>query len=475
MTDKSTTSPEARPNDADTIRRGGLRRLRAGLPLEVGPLSTPVDTRDVRSGPPSLADFSNTIERLLVEATRESKTALLIRADHRPIPQGPTKHVLGRWQLNTVLEERLLALHPDLMTIALNERQLVVFVPNLRRRDDGEQLLTKVLDALSTDLTIDDLPHVLDARVGGALLDNENPEALRLFEAAEIALSETDAAHHHVLFHPHQRVRADRQSELDMALRSTIVEHGLSVAFQPAIDLQTGKIVAIEAFARWERDDEQTVETADLIQTATSLGILNRVDEQILQKALFDVSDWVDEGLLDDVTLWLNMTTTDVLDQHLVRTILDGTQLNDRVKVGIELSPSSSADTQAVLSTLRALSSKGARAAIGDLGVGFASFAEVRHLPFDSVKLDRSLMTHIAAEDSAADIVRHLIAIADTIGLETTAQGIEHDDQLELVRSMGCKIAQGFVFTEPLSSAAFGEFITAWDPSIVAATGGEHI
>jgi len=207
------------------------------------------------------------------------------------------------------------------------------------------------------------------------------------------------------------------------------------------------------------------VATTDLIQTATSLGVLNRVGEQILQKALFHVSDWVDEGLLGDVTLWLNMTTTDVLDRHLVRTILDGTRLNDRVKVGIELSPSSSPDAQAVISTLRALSSRGARAAIGDLGVGFASFSEAQHLPFDSVKLDRSLMTQIAANETAADVVRHLIAISQTIGLEATAQGIEQRAQLDLIRSMGCRFAQGYVFTKPLAPEAFATFLSNWDPS----------
>lgn len=355
------------------------------------------------------------------------------------------------------------------MVLALSDRQILLFAPNLRRRDDGEQLLAKVLDALSADVTVDGLPHVLEPRVGGALLDRENPDASRLFEAAEIALSETDATHHHVLFHPYQRVRVTRQQELDVALRIAILEHDLSVALQPAVDLTTGKIVAIEAFARWHRPDKGPVATADLIHTAGSLGVLNRVGEQILQKALFHVSDWVDAGLIDDVTLWLNMTATDVLDRHLVRTILDGTRLNDRVKVGIELSPSSSPDAQAVISTLRALSSRGARAAIGDLGVGFASFSEAQHLPFDSVKLDRSLMTQITANETAAQVVRHLVGLSQTIGLESTAQGIETREQLEMVREMGCRFAQGYVFTKPLPPEEFKALIQEWDPSRYAA------
>jgi len=458
----STSDQTGGDNDTDNIRRGGLRRLRAGLPLEV---SAPDEASGGpgRVSPRSLPQFTAEVERALVAATDSEQTALLIRADHRPIPTGTSG--LGRWQLNEVVEERLLALHPDLIVMALSERQILIFVPSLRRRDDGERLLTKVVDTLSTDVTVDGLPHVLEPRVGGALLDRENPDASRLFQAAEIALEETDATHHHVLFHPYQRVRVDRQEELDVALRGAILQHGLSIALQPSVDLETGQIVAVEAFARWNRPDKGPVATTDLIATATSLGVLNRVGEQVLQKALFHVSDWVDEGLLDEVTLWLNMTTTDVLDRHLVRTILDGTRLNDRVKVGIELSPSSSPDAHAVISTLRALSSRGARAAIGDLGVGFASFSEAQHLPFDSIKLDRSLMTQITANETAADVVRHLVAISHTIGLETTAQGIEQRGQLELVRDMGCRFAQGYVFTKPLPPEEFATFLKAWDPS----------
>lgn len=465
MTDVPTSDQSSGDTDTDNIRRGGLRRLRAGLPLEVSASENTAPVEVVPAAARSLPQFTAEVERAIAAATESEQTALLVRADHRPIPAGPNNHALDRWQLHATLEERLLALHPDLMVLALSDRQILLFAPNLRRRDDGEQLLAQILDSLSNDITVDGLPHVLEPRVGGALLDRENPDAGGLFEAAEIALSETDATHHHVLFHPYQRVRVSRQEELDVALRVAILEHGLSVALQPAVDLTTGKIVAIEAFARWTRPDKGPVATADLIHTAGSLGVLNRVGEQILQKALFHVSDWVDADLLDDVTLWLNMTATDVLDRHLVRTILDGTRLNDRVKVGIELSPSSSPDAQAVISTLRALSSRGARAAIGDLGVGFASFSEAQHLPFDSVKLDRTLMTQITANHTAAEVVRHLIALSQTIGLESTAQGIETAEQLEMVREMGCRFAQGYVFTKPLPPEEFKTLIQNWDPS----------
>lgn len=472
MTEHPTTTPDDTSSmsvDAASIRRGGLRRLRAGLPLEVSGERGEVSGGREPSRPRSLHQFTVDVERAIAEATQSNRTALLVRAQHRPLPTTIDRKGLGGWTLHEELSSRLTSLHPELMAIGVAEGDIVIFVPGLRRRDDGEQLLVKILDALSADVMIDDLPYVLEPRIGGALLDSENPSIELLHEAAEIALKEADASHHHVLFHPYQRTRSEQQGDMAQALRVALLEHQLSVALQPAIDLETGRITAVEAFARWDRPGHGPVDAPDLVGVAASLGVLNRVGEQILQKALFHVSDLVDGGVLDDVTLWLNMTATDVLDRRLVRTIQDGTQLNSRVKVGIELGPSSSPDSQAVVSTLRALVSLGARAAIGDLGVGFSSFAEARHLPFDSVKLDRSLMTQITTDDAAADVVRHLIGIATAIGFEPTAQGIERSDQLELIRSMGCRIAQGFVFTEPLPPDEFAAFVTQWDPHMVFA------
>jgi EAL domain-containing protein (putative c-di-GMP-specific phosphodiesterase class I) len=464
MIDPSTTTQDtpAVSSDAASIRRGGLRRLRAGLPLEVSGERQPS-----RGSPRTLHQFTLDVDRAIVEAAETGTTALLVRAHHRPLPTTIDRKGLGGWTLHDGLASRLKELHPDLMAIGLAEGDIIIFVPGLGRRDDGEQLLVKILDALSSDVIIDDLPYVLEPRIGGALLDSENPSAELLHEAAELALKEANASQHHVLFHSYQRARAEQQGELAQALRSAILEHELSVALQPAIDLTTGAIIAVEAFARWDRPGHGPVAAPDLIDIAASLGVLNRVGEQVLQKAIFHVSDLVDGGVLDDVTLWLNMTASDVLDSRLIRTIQDGARLNRRVKVGIELGPSSSPDSQAVASTLRALAGLGVRTAIGDLGVGFASFAEIRHLPFDSVKLDRSLMTQISTDPAAADVVRHLIGIAAAIGLEPTAQGIEQPDQLELVRSMGCRIAQGFVFTEPLTPEEFATFTQTWDPTSI--------
>ena len=327
MTDRPiitpTTSPRASStiNTADTIRRGGLRRLRAGLPLDVG-----TDPEPQRHSPRSLPHFAGDVDRALEAATVKKRTALLVSEPSAH----PDRHPTSRHRSMADPQRgggAVVCAAPR----SRGHRPQRTSDPGVRAgppsaRTDGEQLLAKIGEALSTDVIVDGLPHVLEPRVGGALFDSENNTAERLLDAAEIALAETDITHHHVLFHPHQRVRSDHQVKLTDALREAIVEHTLSVALQPAIDLRTGLIVAIEAFARWQLPDRGPIPTTELIQAAASVGVLNRVGEQILQKSLFHVSDWVDEGLLGDVTLWLNMTATDMLDHHLVRTISSATQ-----------------------------------------------------------------------------------------------------------------------------------------------------
>ena len=138
MTDRpiiTTPGPAPVSSDTDSIRRGGLRRLRAGLPLEVS-----TDEEPARNATRSLQQFTSDVERAIQDDTTKERTALLVRANHRAIPSSTG---LGRWQLHPELELRLSALHPDLLAIGLGAGEILLFVPGLRRRDDGEQLLVK--------------------------------------------------------------------------------------------------------------------------------------------------------------------------------------------------------------------------------------------------------------------------------------------------------------------------------------------
>ncbi len=427
----------------DPIRpSGGLRRLRAGLPIDT------VKEQSVNNSPRTLDQFESAMTSAIEEGLRDERTVLVMRISIRPLPRGSGTN--DRSGLAPELKQRLTQADTSVVAYQTGTEQILAFVPALRRRSDGDEMVQLVVDALRPALVLNGLPHYLSPRVGAALLDRENPSTALLLEGTELALAETDSAHPGMMFHPYQRVRHQRHAEMENDLRSAVLNAETSVAFQPSVSLETGKIVALEAFARWSRDGKGEVPTIDFIRSAEELGVIHQLGRQVLEKALFTTSDWVDAGLLDEVTLWLNVSPSEVKHPDFPKMVSDAIEINPKVRVGIELTPMPPNDDRHIPDVIRALVSRGARASIGDFGTGYIDVAQLHQLPFDMVTLDRSLTRQIGSSDQAADLLQILIELANRLGLQTTAQGIENPDQISKLALMGCKNAQGYLLARPL-------------------------
>ena len=258
-----------------------------------------------------------------------------------------------------------------------------------------------------------------------------------------------------MMFHPYQRVRQERREQLRSDLRDAVLAGELEAALQPAFDLDSGSLVAVEALARWDRRHRGPVPPLEFIPLATELGIDHLLTAQVLDRAvgLLETATSGPTTTTRPVTLWLNVTPGEVSHPdfgRLVDRVVDG---NDAVTFGIELSPSPPAEDRECHEILRSLSSAGARVAIGDFGIGNANLTVVPRLAFDAVKLDRALVRQIAGNRDAAALIESLVGLADRLHLETTAQGIETAEQLEVVSSAGCAVGQGYHFAAPTADA----------------------
>ena len=390
----------------------------------------------------------------------EDLTVLVVRIRHRSLPRRTELHG-SRNQVADEIYQRLHSVDTTLTAISLSETEIEAYVPALRRRSEGEELVAKLIQALSPPLDIDGLPHYLSPTIGAALLDQENPSAELLLDASGLALEETDNAHRGMMFHPYQRVRHDRNGQIEKELRAAVLDDTTSVALQPAVDLRTGEIQALEAFARWTRPGKGPVLALDLVHITEEIGALHQLGRQVLARALSQTLSWQQQGLLGEVTLWLNTSPTEVLHPEFSSKISDAVKISPRIKIGIELSPSPPSDEKYVNGIIRSLVASGARAAIGDFGAGYVDLSVAHQLPFDSVKLDRSLIRQIVGNERAAEMVNVLIGLAGRLGMEVTAQGIETQEQASLLTQMGCTIGQGFFFGRPLEQPEMDTFLRA--------------
>ncbi len=437
----------------DPIRpSGGLRRLRAGLPISAGEQQTvgPTD-------PQSRDQFVGALNDAILSALNEERTVLVMRIAIRPVPGGDAD---DRGKLDPGVKQRLTKADTGVVAFAVAPDEVIAFVPELRRRSDGEETVNLTVEALKEPLVCEGLPHYLSPRVGAALLDRENPSAEMLLEGTRLALAEADRSNPGMMFHPYQRVRHERHSEMETELRAAVLENETSVAFQPSVQLATGEITGMEAFARWFREGKGQVPTIDFIRSAEELGVMHQLGRQVLEKALFQTADWADSGLVDEVTLWLNVSPSEILHPEFSKMVKDAIAVHEKVKIGIELSPMPPNDERHIPTVIRSLVARGARASIGDFGIGYIDLSMLHQLPFDSVTLDRSLIRQIASNDQAADLVQILIDLASRLGMSTNASGIETKQQAEMLAEMGCTNGQGYFLARPLLADEMTDLLT---------------
>ncbi|MGH1502934.1 MAG: EAL domain-containing protein [Acidimicrobiales bacterium] len=446
------------PRDRLSASRG-LRRLQAGLPID--------HARDLRTADRagtermSAARFSVDLSAAIDTARQREEGVAVFRIRHRSLPEASTR-LAGRLHLEPAVEARLLSVHAEIVAAPLDRSEIVAFVPGLRRRSDGEDLLASLVRMMSNPVDTDGTQHHLSPTIGVAVLDQDNPSAETLMDAAALALAETDASNPGMVFHPYHRVRHERQLELERDLRLAVLANETTVAVQPAIALGSGELRSVEVFTRWERPERGSVPALDVVNTAEELGLLHQLGRQGLERALFRAVDWIDGGLLPvGTTLWTNRTPTEIEHPEFASTMADAIAVDERVKIGIKVRPSVPPEHRHVHAVLRALVARGARAAIGDFGVGPIDLAKLHQLPYDAVMIDRSLVQSIGRGAQSGDVVGALMRLATLFGLEATATGVESLEQLETLCRLGVSNGQGYHIARPMTLDAFGTFLRA--------------
>ncbi len=418
---------------------GGLRRLRQGdLARSRAEITATVVTR---------TQFRTALTTELERALQDELTMLVMRVKIRPLPN-TADDGLDAKALPTELSDRLRGCNENLKVMIVEPDELMLMVPSLRRRSDGEELVATVIEALTPPLMVDGLPHHLSPWVGAAMLDHENPSADHLVDGARLALAECEPAHPGMLFHPYQRVRHDRRREMAVDLRTAVLAEEITAALQPAFDIESGRLVAVEAFARWSRTDRGPVPAVEFVQLANELGVGHLLGRQVLNRSI-ELLQAVDRSTDQPITLWLNVSPDEVIHPEFAPTITDAVTRAEGLRLGLELSPSPPGDARDIHQVLKTVTARGARVAIGDFGIGNANFTMLQQLPFDAVKLDRALIRQIAGNEAAADLVGALVDMACLLQLETTAQGVENQSQLDVLTKLGCELGQGYFYAEP--------------------------
>jgi EAL domain-containing protein (putative c-di-GMP-specific phosphodiesterase class I) len=303
------------------------------------------------------------------------------------------------------------------------------------------------------------------ASIGVALSAAEG-SAETLLSNADIAMYHAKAAgkNRHVSFQPQMQDMLQERLRLEADIGRALAQEEFFLEYQPIVDLETRSLLGVEALVRWRHPDAGVLMPVRFIQVLEECGQIGKLGRWVLRKACRDFCAW--RGALAagrGLRLAVNISGRHLQHGELVQDVAQALQESglEPHNLVIELTESTTMyNTDANLDRFHRVKALGVRLAIDDFGTGYSSLSYLHRFPIDILKIDRSFVSHLTNSDNGPELARAVITLGETLGLETVAEGIELEPQVEALRALGCVAGQGFLFAragslEQLSQSSF--------------------
>lgn len=349
--------------------------------------------------------------------------------------------------------------------------EFTVVVPDVEGREDLAELADAIIKRLSFPYTIGSSTVSLGSSVGIAISPFDGTDPDELVRNADLALYDAKASGRgaHSFYQPQMHSEAKDRRLLEDDLRDALANGQLRLAYQPVIDLKVNQPCAFEALIRWDHPERGEIMPSLFIPIAEELGIIGPIGEWVLRTATADAAAWP-----DDIRIAVNISPLQFRNPSLPAMIsnalaaagLAPDRLELELTEGVFVAEGSAIDT--MFATIKSL---GVRFALDDFGTGYASLANLKRLPFDTIKIDRSFVRGLSVADGVdLRFISAIVALAESLGMTTTAEGAETTGEVSVIRSLGCARAQGYIFGKAMSADAAIKLIEARCP-----VGGEPV
>jgi diguanylate cyclase (GGDEF)-like protein/PAS domain S-box-containing protein len=338
--------------------------------------------------------------------------------------------------------------------------------------DDADEtsaraMADRLLAAFSVPFEVRGRELFVRATIGIALSvagESNTDEMIRNADTAMYAAKAAGKARYE-FFRPFMHARALERFEVQADLEVALIRHEFVVHYQPIVDFETGKALSVEALVRWNHPTRGLLGPLEFIHIAEDTGVIVPLGLWVLGQACRQTVAWrAEHPEASDLRVSVNLSTRQLLEPDLVarvRQILEESEL-EPAALTLELTEGSLMQKiEDTVTKLRALKELGVRLAIDDFGTGSSSLGYLQRFPIDILKIDKSFVDGIATLDSEDPaLVRAIVEMAKTLRLETVAEGIEETEQLDELRSAGCRSGQGYLFARPLHPDAMGTFLS---------------
>jgi len=337
--------------------------------------------------------------------------------------------------------------------------EFAVVVSDLTRPEDAALVAQKILDRMARPFVVFGQEAFVTASIGVAAFPGDGGDAESLLAAAEAAMhrAKQSGRNAYQFFAADITQRTRARARLALELRRALERDEFTLAYQPKIDLGSGKPCGAEALLRWNHPERGVMAPAHFVPMLEETGLIVPVGEWVVRRACEDIKSWLAAGLRV-LPVAVNLSARQFRQQRLeecIRSIVHSAGVDPSL-IELEITESElMQDPDHAIRVLSSLRDAGIRMAVDDFGTGYSSLSYLTRLPVASLKIDRSFVADALSKVADAAIVRTIIDMAHTLGFTVVAEGVETDGQMAFLRQFGCEQGQGYLFARPMAAEAF--------------------
>lgn len=411
--------------------------------------------------------FRDRVEHALIRARRKNAhiAVLFIDLDNFKSVNDSLGHAAGDELLVSATERLQSCLRSSDTPARLGGDEFAVLVEEVDHAEGAVFVAERIRKLLSASFSISGTNVFVGTSIGIATTVNDSESPEELLRNADVAMymSKTNGKDRYTIFEPDMREALMKRVQLEADMRLGIERNEFEVFYQPIVDLQSEKIMGMEALVRWNHPTLGLLPPMDFIPLAEESSLIIPLGRWILEESCRQARVWQDSyGYGEELYITVNIASRQFQEDSLfesVESALDNSGLPPKSLV-LEITESTMLkNTDATLTKLTKLKKLGVRLAIDDFGTGYSSLSYLERFPVDILKIDKSFIDKIANGKEGAAVAKAIITMSDTLQLKTIAEGIENVGQQSELQNLGCELGQGFHFAKPLRSIDMGEFL----------------
>ncbi|MDD0998119.1 EAL domain-containing protein [Pseudomonas sp. TNT2022 ID1044] len=420
---------------------------------------------DFLTGLPNRQQLQTQLDKILVDAGKLQRrvAVLCVGLDDFKGINEQFSYQTGD-QLLLALADRLRAHSGRLGALArLGGDQFALVQADIEQPYEAAELAQSILDDLEAAFALDHQEIRLRATIGITLFPEDGDSTEKLLQKAEqtMTLAKTRSRNRYQFYIASVDTEMRRRRELEKDLRDALAREQFYLVYQPQISYRDHRVVGVEALIRWQHPEHGLVPPDLFIPLAEQNGTIIAIGEWVLDQACKQLRDWHDQGF-SDLRMAVNLSTVQLHHAELPRVVNNLLQMYRLPPRSLELEVTETGlmeDISTAAQHLLSLRRSGALIAIDDFGTGYSSLSYLKSLPLDKIKIDKSFVQDLLDDDDDATIVRAIIQLGKSLGMQVIAEGVETAEQEAYIISEGCHEGQGYHYSKPLPARELGAYL----------------